>query len=102
MSQVYHHIDIGDNCQKYLGFSWKIDSKISYFMFIVLPFSLNSPPFSFTKVMRCLLKILEKGRDKTFTYSSTTVLHPSPLPLLDLARNKQNSLKTVWLNVALL
>ena len=25
----YHHIDIDDNYQKYLGFFWKIDGKFS-------------------------------------------------------------------------
>ena len=29
ISQGYHHIDIDDNYQKYLGFSWKIDSRLS-------------------------------------------------------------------------
>ena len=56
MTQGYHHIDIDDNYQNYLGFSWKFDSKISYFMFIILPFSLSSAPFIFTKVMCCLGK----------------------------------------------
>ena len=32
----------------------------------------------------------------------TVLDSPSPLPSLDLARKKQNLLKTVWLNVALL
>ena len=50
ISQGYHHIDSDDNYRK--GFSWKIDDKISYFMLIVLPFSLSSSPFIFTKVMR--------------------------------------------------
>ena len=64
ISQGYHHIDIDDNYQKYFGFFWKIDGKIIYFMFIVLPFSFGSALFIFTKVMPCLVKILEKGRDK--------------------------------------
>ena len=78
ISQGYHRIDIDDNYQKYLGFSWKIDGKISYFMFIALPFSLSSAPFIFTKVMRCLVKFLEKGRDKKITYILTMVLGPPP------------------------
>ena len=78
-SQGYHQIDIDHNYQKYLGFSWKIDGKIIYFMFIVLPFSFSSAPFIFTKVMPCLVKILEKVRDKKFAYLLTTVLN-LPLP----------------------
>ena len=53
--------------------------------------------------MPCLVKILEKVRDKKFAYLLTTVLDPPSRPLsLDLVRKKQNSLKAVWLNVALL
>ena len=62
ISQIYHHIDIDYNYQKYLGFSWKIDGKIIYFMFIILPFSFSSAPFIFAKVMPCLVNILEKDK----------------------------------------
>ena len=79
ISEGYHHIDIDHNYQKYLGFIWKIDGKIIYFMFIVLTFSFSSAPFTFTKVMPCLVKTLEKVRDKKFAYLLTTVLDP-PLP----------------------
>ena len=74
----YHHIDIEDNYQKYLGFFWEIDCKISYFIFIVLSFSLSSAPFIFTKVMRCLVKFFGKGRNKKFAYILTTVLDTPP------------------------
>ena len=57
-------VTIDDNYQKYLGFSWKIDGKIIYFMFIVLPFSFSFAPFIFTKVMPCLVKILRKISNK--------------------------------------
>ena len=56
MSQVYHHIDIDNNYQKYLHFSWKIDGKIIYFMFIVLPFSLSSVPLILPKLCLCAKK----------------------------------------------
>ena len=56
INEGYHHIDIDENDQKYLGFSWKIGGKIRYFMFAVLPFGLCSAPFIFTKVMRSLVK----------------------------------------------
>ena len=53
--------------------------------------------------MPCLVKILKKASDKKFVYLLTKVLDPcSPSPSLDLVRKKQNSLKTIWLNVALL
>ena len=55
ISQGYHHIDIDEQHQKYLGFSWKIKGQTRYFVFTVLPFGLTSVPFLFTKVMRCLV-----------------------------------------------
>ena len=108
-----YHIDTDNNYQKYIRFSWKIDGKIIYFTFIVVPFSFSSAPFIFTKVMRCLVKSLEKRRDKKFAHLLTTILDSPPppppappprlflffiflkAPSLDLVRKKQNSLKTV-------
>ena len=55
ISQGYHHIDIDEQHQKYLGFSWKIEGQTRYFVFTVLPFGLTSALFLFTKVMRCLV-----------------------------------------------
>ena len=56
ISQDYRRIDIDKNHQKCLGFSWKIDGKIRYVIFTVLPFGLCSAPFFFTKLMRSLVK----------------------------------------------
>ena len=61
ISQGYHHIDIDENHQKYLGFSKKIDGKIRYSMFTVLPIFFWSPPFIFTKALGSLKKF---GRRK--------------------------------------
>ena len=58
ISQGYHYIDIDEQHQKYLGFSWKIKGQTKYFVFTVLPFGLASAPFLFTKVMRCLVTLL--------------------------------------------
>ena len=60
ISQGYHHIYIEENHQKYLGFSWKIDGKIRYFMFTVLPLGQCSAPFIFTKAMRSLVRFWRK------------------------------------------
>ena len=75
-----YHIDTDNNYQKYIRFSWKIDGKIIYFTFIVVPFSFSSAPFIFTKVMRCLVKSLEKRRDKKFAHLLTTILDSPPPP----------------------
>ena len=55
LNQGYHLIDIDEEHQKYLGFSWKIKGQTRYFVSTVLPFGLTSAPFVFTKVMRCLV-----------------------------------------------
>ena len=55
ISQGHHHIDIDEQHQKYLGFSWKIKGQTRYFVFTVLPFGFTSAPFLLTKVMRCLV-----------------------------------------------
>ena len=55
ISQGYDHINIDEQHEKYLGFSWKIKGQTRYFVFTVLPFGLTSTPFLFTKVMRCLV-----------------------------------------------
>lgn len=48
----YHHIDISESFQKYLGFSWND----KYYCYIVLPFGLSSAPFNFTKCLRPIVK----------------------------------------------
>ena len=52
----YHHKDINETFQTYLGFSWKIAGKVRHFAFTVLPFGLNSAPFLSTKIVRPLVK----------------------------------------------
>ena len=52
----YHHIDIFNSHQIYLGFSWDIKGATKYFVFNVLPFGLSSEQFVFTKVVRHLVK----------------------------------------------
>ena len=36
----YHHLDIFELHQKYLGFAWREGEVLSYFVFTVLPFGL--------------------------------------------------------------
>ena len=61
-------MDIEKNQQKYLGFSWKIDGKITYFMFTVVPFGLCYAPFIFTKVMCNLVKFWRREVIKICVY----------------------------------
>lgn len=55
LTSGYHHINIHEDHHKYLGFSWKIDGKIRYFVFTVLPFGLTSAGYIFTKTLRPLV-----------------------------------------------
>ena len=107
ISQGYHHIDIDKNHQKYLGFSWKIDGKIRYFMFTVLLLRLCSAPFIFTKVMRSLVKYWKREGIKICVDIEESL---GVSPLLELALEKAefvrnsftqcgfiiNSEKSVW------
>ena len=52
----YHQIDMFEEHQTYLGFSWKIDNIVKLFVFTVLPFGLSTAPFAFTKVVKPLVK----------------------------------------------
>ena len=52
----YHHLDIFELHQKYLGFAWEVDNNTSYFVFTVMPFSLSTACYAFTKFMRPLVK----------------------------------------------
>ena len=56
ISQGYHHIDIHEDFQTYLGFSWPLDGIPCYYIFSVLPFGLTSAPSIFTKTVRVLMK----------------------------------------------
>ena len=51
----YHHLDIFEAHQTYLGFSWTIDRSPRYFVFAVLPFGLATACYAFTKLLRPLI-----------------------------------------------
>ena len=57
LKQGYHHIDIFEDHQTYLGCAWEIDGKLRYFVFTVLPFGLSPAPRVFTKVLRPLVAL---------------------------------------------
>ena len=54
----YHHIDIAQEHQTFLGFSWRAPDSINVvlYVFTVLPFGLSSAPYVFTKVLKPLEK----------------------------------------------
>ena len=55
----YHHVEIFEGHQTYLGFSWKHSSsnQAKFYVFIVLPFGLSSAPHVFTKILKPLEKL---------------------------------------------
>ena len=54
----YHHIEILEGHQTYLGFSWKHGSSnfTKFYVFTVSPFRLSSAPHIFTKTLKPLEK----------------------------------------------
>ena len=56
LSSGYHHIDIHEDCKKYLGFKWNFEGKDRYFQFTVLPFGLSTAGYIFSKTLRCIIK----------------------------------------------
>ena len=53
----YHHIEIFESDQEFLGFSWVLEGVTTYFKFTVLPFGLSRVvPYIFSKVMIPLVR----------------------------------------------
>jgi len=53
----YHHIDICQLHQQFLGFQWALGGPGSqYFCFTVLPFGLSSAPYLFTEIFRPVVR----------------------------------------------
>ena len=52
----YHHIEIFESDQQFLGFSWDFGGVTEYFKFTVLPLGLSVGPYIFSKVMRPLVR----------------------------------------------
>ena len=58
LKRGYHHIDVAQEYQNFLGFSWRAPDSIKeiFYVFTVLPFGLSSAPYVFTKVLKPLEK----------------------------------------------
>ena len=53
----YHHVDIYEPHQSYLGFSWPYCGEQCFFAFTVLQFGLSTACFCFSKLLRPLLHL---------------------------------------------
>ena len=52
----HHHVSINESYTKFLGFSWIIDGKRRFFVFLALPFGISSACHLFTILLRPLVK----------------------------------------------
>ena len=66
----YHHVDICEASQKYLGFQWKG----VYYVFTVLPFGLASACYVFTKLLRPIVKYFRSQGHKLVIYVDDGIL----------------------------
>ena len=51
----YHHVEIFQPHQTFLGFSWDFQGETRFYVFTVLPFGLSVAPYIFTKILRPLV-----------------------------------------------
>ena len=56
MKSGYHHVDIFEEHQTFLGFCWEIKGIKKYFVYKVCPFGLGPAPMLFTKLFRPLVR----------------------------------------------
>ena len=101
----YHHVDIYNDHQQYLGFTWPFDRRIRYFTFKVLPFRLSSACFCFTKLLRPLVKRWRSMSHNCFMYlddgisgypdkvsaAAASIIHQKDLELSGLKMNAEKS-----------
>ena len=60
----YHHVDIVEHHQRFLGFRWKA----GFYVFTVLPFGLCTAPYLFTKLLRPLVRLWRGKGFKAVVY----------------------------------
>ena len=46
---AYHHIEIFEEHEQYLGLAWFFEGKIRYFVFAVLPFGISTADYIFQR-----------------------------------------------------
>ena len=64
----YPHIDIGGEYRIYLGFSYQLEGRVTYFVLASLPFGLSTAPYVFTKLMRPLVNYWRGKAKKMLMY----------------------------------
>jgi hypothetical protein len=56
LKSAYHHIEIFEELEHYLGLAWFFGGKIRYFVFAVLSFGISTTGYIFSKVLREVVK----------------------------------------------
>ena len=91
----YHHLDIFEPHQKYLGFAWEVNNHQNFYVFTVLPFGLATACYTFTKLMRPLVRYWRGRGLRTVVYLDDGIaavkgkdkaIHESKVVQSDLAR----------------
>ena len=68
LTSGYHHADILDEHQDYLGLSWVYNSRVKYLKFPVLTFELSSTCNIFTKLLKPILSKWRSSGMKAILY----------------------------------
>ncbi len=97
----YHHIDIFQQHQKYLGFSWKFGNVVRFFTFSVLPFGLNTASHCFTKMLRPLVTRWRSMGHNAILYIDDGISgHPDKISALAASHIVQKDLALSGLKVS--
>ena len=59
----YHHLDIFEPHQTYLGFAWETDGQQHFYVFTVLPFGLSTACYVFTKLKDAMVATQQSRKD---------------------------------------
>ena len=114
LTSAYHFVDIFSPHTEFLGFSWvNKDGNVVYYKFLVLPFSLSSACYVFTKLTRPLVKkwrgegnlvmmFLDDGFGCAHSYSTALTLGEHIKGDLLSSGFVPNATKCVWIPVQLL
>lgn len=103
----YHHVEIFQPHQTFLGFSWDFQGETRFYVFTVLPFGLSVAPYIFTKILRPLVGwwrangiyiavFLDDGWSIADDYNSANIIASRVRSDIRLAGFITNSEKSIW------
>ena len=103
----YHHVEIFQPHQTFLGFSWEFQEETRFYVFTVLPFGLSVAPCIFTTITRPLVGwwrangiyiavFLDDGWSIAGDYNSANFIASRVRSDIHLAGFITNSEKSIW------